>query len=295
MVKYKIGIIGTENSHADSFAAAFNKPDEKGNYRYPDCRVTCVWGHYDDANKRIAENFGVEKIAASLDEIADSVDAVMITARDGKFHAEFALPFIERGKPAFIDKPFTVDIDEAVNLVKLAKSKGVSLCGGSSLKHSKNIKEMAEIVEKAGTDLLGGSLSAPLQINSEYSGFFFYASHLVEMTLNTFGFNPKSITAVRNGETVTATINYGDFSVSNHFLGGVPDYTGTVYKKNGSIQTMVSLDGVFDKECDDFVNMLRTGEMPESYEKLITPVYYMNAVKTSYETGRGIEIKFDNI
>ena len=295
MIKYKIGIIGTENSHADSFAAAFNKPDENGNYKYPDCRVTCVWGHYDDANKRIAENFGVEKIAASLEEIADSVDAVMITARDGKFHAEFALPFIERGKPAFIDKPFTVNIDEAVNLVKLAKAKGVKLCGGSSLKHSKNIKEIAEIVRNAGDELLGGSLSANLQIHSEYSGFFFYASHLVEMTLNSFGHNPKTITATRTGECVTATINYGDFSVSNHFLGGVPDYTATVYKKNGSVQTTVSLDGVFDKECGDFVNMIRTGEMPETYEQLIAPVCYMNAVKKAYETGEKVEIKFGEI
>lgn len=292
MIKYKIGIIGTENSHADAFAAAFNKPDENGNYRYPDCRVTCVWGHYPEANEHIATDFGVERIAQSLEEIADSVDAVMITARDGKFHAEFALPFIERGKPAFIDKPFTVDIDEAVNLVKLAKEKGVSLCGGSSLKYSPEIAKVAEAVKNAGADLLGGSLSAPLQINSEYSGFFFYASHLVEMTLNSFGFNPKSITAVRNGDNVTATVNYGDYSVSNHFFGGASDYTASVYSKSGSFQTKVSLDGVFNAECDRFVNMVRTGKMPETYENLIIPVYYMNAVKKAYETGENVEIKF---
>ena len=47
--------------------------------------------------------------------------------RDGKYHAEYARPFLEAGLPAFIDKPFTSDPAGALALAKLAKVTDVNV------------------------------------------------------------------------------------------------------------------------------------------------------------------------
>ena len=288
---FRIGIIGTENSHATDLARRINLPDESGKYTYPDCRVTLVWGHYPEDNERIARDFDC-KVASGIDEMVANVDAVLVNARDGKFHAEFARPFIEAGKPAFVDKPFTVDVDEARELIELAKKKGVPLCGGSTLKYADAVEELKAGRAESGDKVLGGSVYAPVQMESEYSGFFFYSPHLAEMTLEIFGYAPKSVTAVKNKSGVCATVDYGDFCVANHFGSGAADYCASVYSADGSDVRKIDLSMIGAKNCAAFVNMLRTGCMPRTYEELLAPVVYLNAVKKAYETGEKVEMRF---
>ena len=121
-----IGILGSENSHAMAFARIFNKTHTD---LYPDIRVTAIGGNFPEESEKVCAECGVDFLAASPEEMLGRVDAVMVTARDGQWHAPFAQPFIEAGLPAFIDKPFTRDPREAVALARLAKDKGVPLVG----------------------------------------------------------------------------------------------------------------------------------------------------------------------
>lgn len=294
MKQYRIGIIGTENSHADSFCRAINLPGEDGKLLYPDFRVTLAYGHYPESNQAMVDKYGVLKIAESLDEMVENIDAVVITARDGKFHYEFAKPFIEAGIPAFIDKPFTVDIEEAKSLISLAKEKNVPLCGGSCVKFLDKLKNMKKEAEESEKKVLGGCVTAPLYLDSEHSGFFFYASHLAEMTMELFGYNPKSVIATLNNDCVYAVVNYDNYSVSNDFVNRSGYYAAHLYTNDGCLGGEIDIDSIIeagDKECDAFIEMVRTGKMNNTYEELLIPVIYMNTVKEAYETGKCVEIK----
>lgn len=150
MKNYKVGIIGTENSHANAFCKAFNVVKEDGTTAYPDFHVNLVYGDYPEASQKTVDKFKADAIANNVEQMVEECDCAMITCRDGKFHAKYAKPFIEAGKPLFIDKPFTCDVNEAVELVRLAKEKGVTLCGGSSMKYNPCVLGLKKIKEDMG-------------------------------------------------------------------------------------------------------------------------------------------------
>ena len=289
---FRIGIIGSENSHAMAFAKIFNGLDPNCETQYPDMRVVAVGGHYPEESRKVFDACGLDFIADDPKDMLGKVDAVMVTARNGQFHPAFARPFIEAGIPAFIDKPFANDGEEALDLVRLAKKKGVPLVGGSSTKYVYDVQLLRNAVryeERVGMGSLegvhGGSVSAPLNMHNEWGGFYFYASHLAEISLTIFGYDPQSVTAFRSGDDVTAVVHYDRYNVTNHFMNGCYSYTGAVYGKTKALYREIDIGMCYQHECESFTRMLRYGVQDHSYEQLVLPVYYLNAIEKSYETG----------
>ncbi len=287
---FRIGILGSENSHAMAFARIFNKTHTA---QYPDIRVTAIGGNYPEESRKIFEECGLELLAEKPEDMLGKVDAVMVTARDGAAHAAFARPFLEVGIPAFIDKPITRDPGEALALVKLAKEKGVPLVGGSSVKYAYDVRLMKAAAERAlaAGESLSGDVTAPVSMTNDYGGFFFYASHLAEMSMTVFGYDPQSVTAFRSGDNVTAVVHYDRCDIVNRFLEGNYNYTITLNQKARPLFREVDISMIYQHECENFARMLRTGEMDQSYEDLILPVYYLRAVEESFTSGQTVQME----
>ena len=122
---FRVGILGTENSHAMAFAQILNGYKPEFTSQFNDFRVVAVGGIDPEASKNVAEKCGIDTIVNKPEDMVGMVDAVMITCRDGQYHAPYARPFIAAGIPAFIDKPFTSNPEEALALAKLAKEKHI--------------------------------------------------------------------------------------------------------------------------------------------------------------------------
>ena len=283
---YRIGILGAENSHALAFAQIFNgyKPELKEDF--PDIRVTAVGGMYPEANRSVYEACGLELLCSRPEEMLGQVDAVMITARDGAYHAPFVRPFIEAGIPAFIDKPFTRNPEEALALARLAKAKGVPLAGGSSVKLCAGAQAMKAAVQAAGGMIRSGDVTAPVSMENEYGGFWFYSAHLAESCLAIFGPEMQWVWASRNARGVTAIAHYPAFEVTNHFNEGAYHYSATLHTTEGTRFEPLLIDDIYALECRGFARMLRTGEMDCTYEELVRPVYVLAALEQAYETGK---------
>ncbi len=279
---YKIAFLGSENSHALSFAKII-KEDES----YRNVEIVGAYGLSEEANDALKE-YGVNYFAKSPDEFKDKVDAVLITARHGDNHLKYAEPYFESGIPMFIDKPLTISEEEALTLVRKAKANGSVLSGGSMLKTVCDLKEIKSAVApvlKEG-QVVSGSVSAPLFYKENCGGFFFYSQHLAEMVLEVFGADILSVKAFGNPDKapITAILRYKDFDVSAHF--GTGDYTVTAYTKNDALFKRVDIekDG-FKFEFEDFMRTVRTKKQELSYEKLVRPVFVLNAIYRSMISG----------
>ena len=291
---HRIGIIGTENSHAMAFSKIINLPcPVTGKVLYPDAKVVGVYGPDSDTAQAIVNEAGAEFVAQSPEEFHGKVNAMLITNRKGSLHARYALPFIEKGMPLFIDKPFTSNIAEAEMLVAAAKKSGSKLSGGSGCKLAYDVLILQNNVRSlvASGNMISASINFAADVASEYDGFYFYAPHLTEMALKIFGPDVKSVlTTEKNGSRLSIW-RYEKFDVSLHYTKDAPGSSAVIYAKNGNIMRNIDISMIYPEEVKQFIHMLHTGEMPGTYEDLVLPVRLIAAVEESAKAGKEIEIK----
>lgn len=112
--KIRLGVVGAGRLggfHADKAVA------------HPDIELTIIYDSNANQAASVAAKHSV-KAAASLDEVFDAVDAVVI-ATPTVLHHELGLPFLERGKHVLMEKPMTASVREAEELLATAESSGV--------------------------------------------------------------------------------------------------------------------------------------------------------------------------
>jgi len=275
----RIGIIGAENSHAAAFTEIFNQKAV-----YEDMRVVAVWGDEEDAVKTLSDKFNVPAVKPA--DMLPMVDVVMVTSRNGRLHPGYARPFIEAGKPAFVDKPIANDAKEAADLINFAFDKGVPVMGGSSLKEIDDTMALKAVADtaKAENKLLGGFVYAPINMDNPYGGFYFYSSHLIEIAMTIFGYDPVAVSAHRHDKGVSVILEYRDFAITLGYTSGAYNYGGTVLTTDGATSRPINMGDAYDKEVNSFVKMVRTGETPQGAHDIIMPIRVLNAIEKAYLT-----------
>lgn len=284
----KIAILGTENSHAYAFANLV-----KNNAKYKDVEIVGVYGYDENANKKLVDEGLVSYVAKDPHEFVGKVDGIMVTARHGDHHHEYALPYVKAGIPAFIDKPFTVELEKAYELVNAAKESGALLCGGSSLKFVPEYEPLTRFAK--ANPPVGGYVTAPVNMVNDYANFYFYSQHLVESMFTIFGSDVKSVYASCPDLTknrISLIFNYGDFDVTGLFYSSY-DYTAGVYSKKGCLTAKSESSNAhkwYEAELDEFLTMVANQQMPHSYEALLKPVQLLHAIEESYTQKKEVEV-----
>lgn len=287
---FNVGIIGSDNSHALAFSKLANIPDEKtGEYAFPDIRITSIYGFDKEQTEKVAREGQIKFIAEKPEDLIDKVDAVMVVFRHGDLHAEYALPFIEAGIPTWIDKPFTIKIDEAKKLVEAAEKHNTLLTGGSTCKYAYDVLMLKNSVENSGAgNVLSGVLNFPGDLSSEYGGLFFYGGHMAEMLMTIFGYDVKSVTTTVKNENVIATARYDKYDIVLNFAKNCHQYLGIIYGDKKVIVREIDISIIYKLGFAKFVEMLRTGKRPLPLEQLVAPTVLLNAIVKSVETGKEV-------
>lgn len=284
---YKIAILGCENSHANQFIELIKK-DKK----FYDVEVVGVYSDDEAALKALADKYQLYAMK-SYDEFVGQLDGVMVTARHGNNHLKYVEPYLSSKIAVFVDKPITISISDALSLAKQLEEYGNRFTGGSMLKFSKLISELKKDVKKeAYGKTIGGLVRAPLSLENEYGGFYFYSQHLVEMVCEVFGRFPKSVQAVQNDVNVTVIFRYDNYDITGVFTGDAWVYSATRLSVDKTYGDMIVLSDESKKEFEEFYNCLKDKGEQMDVKEFISPVFILNAIEKSLESGKEEKISW---
>ena len=277
----KIVILGCENSHANSFLNFI-----RDNPKYSDVEVLGVYSDDAPAAQKLADEYGV-KIMSAYDEAVGQVDGVIVTARHGDNHYKYAKPYIASGVPMFIDKPVTISEEEAIQMMQEFRTAGIRVTGGSSVIHESFVQTLKkEREENVDGKTLGGLVRCPISMKNAYGDFFFYSEHLVGVMSEIFGFYPKSVQAFQNGGNITVVFRYADYDIVGLYTEGYYSYYAERSSENSVHGEVFPLSICFATEFDEYYSLLCGGEQKKSYEDFIAPVFVLNAIQRSLDSGK---------
>lgn len=139
--KFKVGIIGTgwiAEAHIESYL------------NQPDVQIVAAADIIPGKAQKKMEQYGVEGVRCytSHQEMLDNeeLDAVSVCTYNAQ-HKDPTIYALEKGVPVLLEKPFTVTLDEAVEIMKAEKKSGKIVSVGFQPRFDGNMQMIKKIVE----------------------------------------------------------------------------------------------------------------------------------------------------
>jgi predicted dehydrogenase len=178
----KIGMIDIDTTHPDSCAKALMGNDQM--------KITAVCNTGFRTQEEVGcfrEKYQIDHQANSIEELADLTDIGFIGNCNWDKHIEHALPFINRNKIVFIDKPAVGNIKDCFRLEELEK-KGATITGGSTLRYEPRLQETIKQLNENPKDKV-----VSIYASVGGGGDFYYGIHMIEVINEILGNGIESI------------------------------------------------------------------------------------------------------
>ena len=285
----RIGIIGTDTSHAGAFTSILNDP--KHPQWLPGARVVAAYKggskdlkesytRVDKYAEDLRSKYGVE-IVPDIKTLLSKVDAVLLESVDGRPHLEQARPVIEAGKPLFIDKPLSSTLKDAREIARLAKEKNVKWWSSSTLRFADFMNDL----KKPGITGVITWGPGPEEEHHQLD-LAWYAVHPIEMLYTLMGTGCVEVTrTVTNGSDIitgkwkdgrTGVVKtlkpYGEF-------GAVAFYEKTI------LQSPDKPKYSYVPLVQNIIKAFQTGQVPVPNEETLEMFAFMDAAQRSKEAG----------
>lgn len=294
----RVGIIGLDTSHCVAFTRALNAPNVRS--ELAGCPVVAAYpkGSADIESsvsrvpKYTAElkELGVE-IVDSIDALLERVDVVLLETNDGRPHLQQVMPVLKAGKPVFIDKPVAGSLRDAVAIYDLANRLSVPVFSSSSLRFSKEVKEVAN---GSIGKIIGCDAYSPCPLEETHPDLFWYGIHGVETLLTVMGPGCRSVTRTKTEgtELVVGIWDDGRIGTFRGIRDGRRGNGGTAFGEK-RIQTFGRPDK-YEPLLTEIVRFFRTGKPPVSAEETLEVYAFMEAADESHRRG-GTAVTLDEV
>ncbi|TRZ48667.1 gfo/Idh/MocA family oxidoreductase [bacterium] len=133
-------------------------------HRIPKTKIVGVCDREAMMAEQLAERFGIDFYTDDLSQLLEQVKpAIIHITTPPQSHFALAMQCLEAGCHVYVEKPFTINTDEAVRLTCFAENRGLKLTAGHNLQYTLENMKARELV-RAG--FLGGP---PVHIESYYT------------------------------------------------------------------------------------------------------------------------------
>lgn len=279
----RIGCVNPDTSHP----LAFSQYLLEGNR----ARYVAVYNDSfrgEDQIEAFMRRRGLEKRCDTLEKLAEMVDIGFIQDCNWDRHVEEALPFLERGKPVFIDKPLVGNVADCRRLEELA-ARGAVILGSSSLRYAREIAElMAQPEEERGRVVSATGFIGVDEFN--------YGCHAVEGLASLTGTGAVSCRFVGRAqaekvrcETFFVRFESGVSAVYHSFLGVWQPFNFVAMTTKTTHVVQVAGGGLYAGMLDRICDFMETGAPMPSLPELTEAVKIMLAGRLSRERG-GVEV-----
>lgn len=161
----KIGVLACERFvHTKGIWGPIIHPESGQRFSGSSTRMTrMVLSHAWDIDRKGAEAFarlyqGVEVVGHYADMVGE-VDGVILDDFSSCLHYKhLARPYLEAGVPMFINRPFALNLQDARELIELARKYDTPIMSGSSFEYAPEVEHVRREVEQLGT--IGGYVAA---------------------------------------------------------------------------------------------------------------------------------------
>ncbi len=295
----RLGIVDFDTSHAVEFTKRLNHVDIAETQWVDGATVVAgVPGTSQIAPETIQKNtetlrrYGVT-ILDDPSDLFGKVDAVLIESVDGSVHLARAMPFIERGIPTYVDKPFACSLADARALVRAAEMKHVPLMSSSSLRYAPEV-----VAAKGGRgatgEVVGVSTYGPAPTHPRNPGLFHYGIHPTEMlfTLMGPGCTRVSCLSTKGAEVASGIWSDGRVASIRGIRAGASAYGFTLFGSKGVATQGVSTEFIYRELLKQIVRLFETRQLPIDLRETLEIVAFIEAAKTSADAGGApVEIK----
>ena len=207
----KIGCVSIDVSHPMGIANLLRD-------NCMDMRYTYMWDkgfRKPEEREWFVKHFGLEAEVDEIKDMVDKVDVGFIHSCNWEKHLPLAMPFIEAGKPVYLDKPVVGTVADVKKVRELIAG-GAKIIGGSSVRYAEEIQNfLKQPVEQRGEVLAAFCTCGTNE--------FDYAIHAVEALSEIAGAKAKSAKFVgrtKNAENQTCeafTIEFENGVVGTYY------------------------------------------------------------------------------
>jgi len=289
----KLGIVGSDNSHADRFSEICNLESTKPELRIKGARVVAICGKDQEPERtaEVAKNNNIPLIVDKPEELIGKIDAALVVYRDGNLHAPNALPLIKAGIPTFVDKPFSLQVGDARRMLSAAEKAGAILTSYSTLRFVPSFQKWLKGLKKLG-NVSVGTVSGPANPDYPLGGMAFYGVHCVELMQEVFGLGVKKVYTSEVDKDAVVNVAYGSNSVVGINLLKKPKYIFhiAVFGEKGMATHEIDASVAYTTGLKHFLKVVRTGKLPVEHDQMLEVVKVIAAMSRSHKSGGAVRI-----